>query len=355
MSLETSIFIAIALLLGNAYFVGAEFGLISVRRTAIELRALKGSRAAKITLDAMENVSLMLAGAQLGVTVCSLGLGAIAEPMIVHLLEPLFEALGVSAAFLHPISFAVALAIMVYLHVVIGETIPKNIALADSEHTAIVLIPPLAVMVKFLRPIVVGLNNFANGCLKLFGVKTKGEIPSAFTRDEVAGFVQESHREGLLSENEQYLLTGVLSLDEKSVGSVVVNLNKLTILKPSVTPAEIEKHVEQTGFSRFPISNLKGGLAGYIHLKDILQIDQIHKNEPLPKSYIRPLSVVPIDVSLRRGLSIMQHSHSHFAQVRNGKTTVGVVMLEDILEELVGEIHDDSRKELDARVASGLN
>src|SRR5690606_10709096 len=119
----------VILLLGNAFFVGAEFGLISARRSAIELRALDGSRRAKITLGAMEQVSLMLAGAQLGITLCSLGLGAIGEPFIAHFLEQPFHDLGLASWLLHPVSFAVALILLTYLHVVFGEMVPKNIAL----------------------------------------------------------------------------------------------------------------------------------------------------------------------------------------------------------------------------------
>ena len=139
----TQLLLAVSMLVGNAFFVGAEFGLVSSRRSNIELEALNGSRAAKITLGAMERVSLMLAGAQLGVTVCSLIFGAVAEPLVAHHLEQPFHTLGLSEGLLHPISFVIALILMTYLHVVLGEMVPKNLALAGPTKAALWLTPPL--------------------------------------------------------------------------------------------------------------------------------------------------------------------------------------------------------------------
>lgn len=343
MSVEIALFIAVAMLVGNAFFVGAEFGLISTRRSSIEIRALKGSRAAKTTLDAMEHISHMLAGAQLGVTLCSLVLGAVGEPLFAHLFEPFFETLGISASLLHPLSFVFALITMVYLHVVIGEMVPKNIALADPERAALLLIPPLVFILNFVNPIVRGLNAVANGCLRIFRVKPKAEIPSTFNRDEVAGFVEESHREGLLSEDEKHLLSGVLRFEERTVESILLPLNDTIVVDEKSTPARIEQLVAKTGFSRFPTSDNHGNLSGYIHLKDILKIDAAKQNDSLGGSHTRPLATVRAGTSLSGALGIMQHAHAHLARVTGpGGAILGIIMLEDVLEELVGEIHDDA-------------
>jgi len=149
-----AIAVAVALLAGNAFFVGAEFALIAARRTQIEPRAAEGSRAARLTLRAMERVSLMMAGAQLGITMCSLGLGAIGEPAVAHVLEIPLGALGVSGALLHTIAFAIALAIVVFLHMVLGEMVPKNIAIAGPERSALVLGPALYGVVTVLKPLI---------------------------------------------------------------------------------------------------------------------------------------------------------------------------------------------------------
>ena len=171
MSDATAIAVAVVLLGANAFFVGAEFALISARRATIEPRAAAGSRRARTTLAAMENVSLMMAGAQLGITICSLGLGAIGEPAVAHLIEAPFASAGVPGALLHPIAFTIALAIVVFAHVVIGEMVPKNIALAGPDRAALLLAPPLAFIVRVLKPVIAVLNAVAN--LSLRAVKVQ--------------------------------------------------------------------------------------------------------------------------------------------------------------------------------------
>lgn len=345
MSIGFDLFIAGLMLLGNAFFVGAEFGLVAARRSSIELMALSGSRAAKITLDAMEHVSLMLAGAQLGVTTCSLILGAVGEPLFAHLLTKPFDILDVPDAFIHPASLIIALIVMVYLHVVIGEMVPKNLALANPDRAAMLLIPPLAVMVRLARPVVLALNAMADGGLRLVGVKPQREVASAFTRDEVAGFVKESRREGLLNEDEEQLLAGALRFDERTVQSVLLHDAKLVTVTPQTTPGEVEQLAATTGFSRFPVRNSKNRLTGYVHLKDMLGISESKHGEPIPTDIIRPLIEVKERASLRTTLSSLQRANSHLALVLGkGGKTLGVVALEDVLEELVGEIRDDSRK-----------
>jgi CBS domain containing-hemolysin-like protein len=346
MSVESALLVALAMLLGNAFFVGAEFGLVSARRSSIELRALNGSRRARVTLDAMEHVSLMLAGAQLGVTLCSLVLGAVGEPLFSGLLEAPFAVIGVPEAALHPVSWTLALALMVYAHVVIGEMVPKNLALANPDRAALWLTPVLALMVRVTKPLVVGLNALANGSLRAAGIKPQREIPSTFTRDEVAGFVKESRREGLLSEDEEQLLAGALRFDARTVKSVLLPIEKLVTVAPKATPAEVEALAAQTGFSRFPVKDKRGRLTGYIHLKDILKIPESAQTEPVPVKDIRRLAEVSDRAPLRSTLTAMQRSGSHLAKVmgRSGKT-LGVIALEDGLEELVGEIRDDSQKQ----------
>lgn len=344
MSFEIALSIALLMLAGNAFFVGAEFGLISARRSSIELKALRGSKAAKITLNAMENISLMLAGAQLGITICSLVLGAVGEPLFAHLLEAPLYALGLSESLIHPVAFILALSTMVYLHVVIGEMVPKNLALANPDKTTILLTPPLVFIVKITRPIVVLLNAIANKTLELVGIKTTKEVASAFTRDEVAGFVEESKREGLLSEDEGELLSNALGLHEKTVTVAMLPTNKLICINYQSTPAEVEKLSAKTGYSRFPILNEQSVPTHYIHLKDILGISNSEHKSPIPKAVMRPLAKISGRATMRTALAIMQRSGTHLASVtdRNSKV-IGIIALEDLLEEFVGEIRDDSK------------
>src|SRR5665811_158579 len=178
MGTGTAIILSLGLLGLNAFFVGAEFALISARRSEIEPRAEEGGRRAKITLGAMERVSLMMAGAQLGITACSLGLGYLGEPAVAHLLEGPFESIGMPESLLHPVSLVVALSIIGFLHVVLGEMVPKNIALAMPDRAALALGPPMNLVVRALHPAIGSLNWIANGILRLARVPVQDEAVS---------------------------------------------------------------------------------------------------------------------------------------------------------------------------------
>lgn len=174
---------AIQLLIGlltlvvNAFFVGAEFALISVRRSQVEPEAEAGDRRARSVIWGLEHVSALLAAAQLGITLCTLVLGIVAEPAIANLLEPVFNAVGVPHGLIHPISFVIALTLATYLHMLLGEMVPKNIALAEPKRTALLLGPPLVTLARTLRPVIFTVNAFANGLLKLLRVEAKGRWP----------------------------------------------------------------------------------------------------------------------------------------------------------------------------------
>lgn len=331
------VLVAVVLLGANAFFVGAEFALVSARRSSIEPLAEAGSRRARTTLGAMEQVSMMMAGAQLGITVCSLGLGAIGEPAVAHLLEPLFDAVGVPEGAVYPISFVIALTVVVALHVVIGEMVPKNLALAGPDRAALALAPPLLVVVTVLRPVIWLLNKVANGVLRLLGVEPKDEVTSSFTRDEVAGLLDESRAGGLLDAGEHDLLTGALTLEDRDTRSVLIGRAELTVLSPDDDALAVERVAAETGFSRFPV--VAGGeLTGYVHVKDVLVADG--RPDVLVADITRPLPRVAAEADLRSTLQTMQAGRAQLAAVVDGGRVVGVVALEDILEELVGEIRD---------------
>ncbi|TFD52947.1 HlyC/CorC family transporter [Cryobacterium frigoriphilum] len=343
MSTTAGLLLTVGLLLVNAFFVGAEFALISARRTIVEPKALAGSRSAQITLKAMENVSLMMAGAQLGITICSLALGALSEPAIASLLEGPFAAMGVPDAFVHPIAFAIALSLVTYLHVVFGEMVPKNIALAGPERMAMLLAPPLVAIVTVLFPLLWVMNAIANAFLRLMKVEPKNEVTSVFTRDEVAALVEESRHGGMLDVNDEKLLLGALTFAERDVSSVLIPVQSLTTLATDVTPAQAEA-VAIGGFSRFPVRAADGLLVGYVHIKDLLEIEAERRDLPMDPALMRTLPDVRMDMPLRQALTAMQGSGAHLARAidANG-VTLGILTLEDVLEELVGQIRDDSR------------
>ncbi|HSE55858.1 MAG TPA: hemolysin family protein [Nocardioidaceae bacterium] len=346
MSDLSAVLVALALLAANAFFVGSEFALISARRTQIEPRAAAGSRMARTTLRAMENVSLVMAGAQLGITVASLGLGAIGEPAVAHLIEPAFHALGLSDRLLHPVAFVVAMSIVVYLHVVLGEMVPKNIAIAGPERAALVLGPPMMVVVTVLKPLVIALNGISNGVLRLMRIEPKDEVTSAFTREEVAALVDESRGEGLLPEDEYDRLAGALGFTERTVTSVLMSAEDLTTVPRGATVADVEEVCAATGYSRFPVTNGDDELIGYLHIKDVLETEPARRARIVDLKWVRPFATVrPHDV-LHDALETLQRRGAHMGRVvADDGAVLGLVTLEDVLEELVGEIRDAAHAE----------
>lgn len=346
MSDYLGLIVAVLLLAFNAFFVGAEFALISARRSQIEPRALAGSRMARTTLHAMENVSLMMAGAQLGITICSVGLGAVGEPAVAHLLEPVFEALSVPHGLVHPISFVIALVVVVFLHVVLGEMVPKNIAIAGPDRAALVLGPPMLGVVTVLRPIIVALNAIANGTLRLLKVEPKDEISSSFTREEVAALVEESRGEGLLEADEYDRLAGALGFTEKTVAAVLMPRATLSTVLRGSSPADVEALCAATGFSRFPVEGEDGELLGYLHIKDVLEPDEERRQRPIEDKWIRPFAPVTQEDALHDVLEQLQRRGAHMARVVDvDGVTLGLATLEDVIEELIGEIRDAAHLE----------
>jgi CBS domain containing-hemolysin-like protein len=340
----SAIALTVLLLLGNAFFVAAEFALVSARRTQIEPRAEAGNRFARTTLRAMENMSEVIAVNQLGITICSLVLGAVAEPAIAQLIEPVLHDLDVPESFLHPIAFAVGLAIVVFLHVVMGEMIPKNIALAGPDRAALVLGTPVWAFVTLMRPVIKVINAVARGLLRLVGVSLMDEVSSTYTREEVAALVEESRGEGLLQDDEYDRLAGALGFTERTVSAVLMRPDTLTTVARMATVAEVEDVCAATGYSRFPVTDAGDAASapvGYLHIKDVLEPDETRRQRQIEPRWIRPLAPVRSSDSLHEALEILQRRGSHMATVADDDGTyVGLATLEDVIEELVGEIRD---------------
>ena len=326
------------LLLANAFFVGAEFAIISARRSSIEPRAAAGSRAARTVLWAMENVSLMLATAQLGITVCSVTLGVVAEPALAHALEPVLESLGVPLAATHGVAVAIALLVIVGLHVVVGEMVPKNAAVSSPDRAALVFGPPLVAIARAARPIIGALNWVANGIVRLLGFEPKDEVTSAFTADEVHSIVERSSAEGTISDPTG-LLTTAIEFSERSVDEVMVPADQVHAVPRGVTVDGLEDAATRTGFSRFPVSE-DGALVGYLHIKDALYARPGEREEPIQAWRVRDLPTIAHDSQVESALALMRRSGAHVAAVTRDSTTLGIVFLEDIIEELVGEVRD---------------
>ncbi|UOX91443.1 hemolysin family protein [Amycolatopsis sp. FBCC-B4732] len=336
-----NIALVVVLLLANAFFVGAEFTLISSRRDRLEALLEQGKTRAKIVINASKHVSLMLAGAQLGITICSLLLGRLGEPAIAHRLSAFFDLLGLPEALLHAVSFAIALAFITVLHVLIGEMVPKNLAIAEPERLALWLVPVHVGWVKLANPFIWLLNFVANSLLRAVKVEPKDELETAYTSDELAELLSESRREGLLDQSEHQRLAQTLSSTQKTVADVLVPTAELTTLPCAPTLGDVERAVSSTGFSRFPVCTDDGRLTGYIHVKDVLDLAGQDPATLVPSGKTRQLTELRADSRLDVALSAMRKEGSHLARALDPSGgAVGVVALEDLVEEYVGTVRD---------------
>ncbi|WP_102143806.1 hemolysin family protein [Mycobacterium hubeiense] len=338
------------LLLGvNAFFVGSEFALISARRDRLEALAEQGKKSAVTVIRAGENLSLMLAGAQLGITICSILLGRVGEPAVAHLLEKPFHLVGISDAVLHTVSFFVALSIVVTLHVLLGEMVPKNIAIAGPETTAMLLIPTYLVWIRLARPLIAFYNWCANVTLRAVRVQPRDELEVTVSTVELSEMIAESLSEGLLDPEEHGRLTRALQIRTRVVDDVAVPLDEIHAVPVAAegtgpTVGAVERALTDTGYSRFPVADAAGEFIGYLHIKDVLALAD-KPDAVLDRSMVRPLPRVSASLPLPDALSKLRRDNAHLALVTaaDGRVTA-MVALEDLVEDLVGTVRDGTHR-----------
>ncbi|THJ46352.1 hemolysin family protein [Candidatus Frankia alpina] len=354
----------LALIAGNAFFVGAEFAFVSARRDRLEPMVEAGDKRARSVIGTLEHLSPLLAATQLGITLCSLALGAVAEPAVAHLLTDLLHALAVPAAAQHAIAFAVALTIVSALHIVLGEIVPKNLSIAGPERALVWLGPPLIAFARATSPFVLLLNTVANRVLRLLRVEPRDELASAYTPQELAAIIAESKQEGLLEQAEHERLTSALELSDRDAGAVMIPLAQAVTIAWTTTARELEDVVARTGYSRFPVrapdaattpsSDAGSGrgtadgmeIAGFLHAKDVLGIAPEDLDTPLAPLRLHRMVELATDTSLDRVLRRMQRAGGHLGRVVDAAgTTVGVIAMEDVVEQFVGEVTDASHRD----------
>ncbi len=345
------ILLTVVLLAGNAFFVAAEFALISARRDRLEALVAQGKKKAQTVIEAGENLSIMLAAAQLGITICSILLGRVGEPAIAHLIERPFELLGLPEQLLHPVGFTLALTIVVILHILLGEMVPKNIALAGPERSALLLVPIHLMWLRIARPLIALYNLAANMTLRMLRIEPKDELDATVSTLELAEMIGESRSEGLLDEEEHRRLTQALGTSEQIVGDVMVPLaqaRSVPLIGNGTTLGEVEAAVSETGFSRYPVAASDGSLVGYLHIKDVLDEvadDNAGPDTVIPRTDIRPLPTVSTGTPLYEALARLRRTSSHLGRVVDSRgNTVGVVALEDLIEEFVGTVRDGTHR-----------
>ncbi|GAA3233629.1 hemolysin family protein [Pseudonocardia petroleophila] len=331
---------AVLLLAANAFFVGAEFALVSARRDRLESMADSGQGSAAVVLRAHADLSRMLAASQLGITICSLLLGRLGEPAVAHLIEGPLAFVGLPEAVLHPLAFAISLAVVVVAHMVLGEMVPKNIAIAGPEAAAMWLVPPFLVFTTVARPLIAFFNFLANGVLRLVGVEPRDELEAAFTSGELADLITESRREGFLDDEETSRLTRTLRSAQATVADVLITAGDLVTLPPHPVVGDVARAVADTGYSRFPLRARDGRLTGYLHVKDILDLAD-DEAAAVPPARVRALPEVSTGARLDEALAVLRRHRAHLGRaVGPDGGTAGVVTMEDLIERYVGNVRD---------------
>ena len=334
------------LILINGLFVAAEFAIIGVRPTRVEQLAAGGNRAASWVLGILDDrrkIDRYIATAQLGITLASLGLGMYAEPAIAHLIEnPLHDWFGLEGAIVHTISFILALAAITYLHVVVGEMVPKSLALQNAEGTVLTLATPMRLIGKLFSIPVTLLNRIGLGMLKLLRIPTPGEDSRLYSLDELELLVSESYAEGLLEDYQHALVTNILEFSEEQVEQVMMPRTKMTAIPDDIEEDDLLDLVLTAPYTRLPVyGTTVDDVIGVLHLKDLVR-QQLSEQPFELCALLRPISFVPETLPVRTLLAEFQRQHQQMAIVigEHGGTS-GLVTMEDILEEVVGEVRDE--------------
>ena len=337
--------LAAVLLTLNGFFVAAEFALLAARRSRIEQLAAEGDRRAVSALAGIRELTLMLAGAQLGITMCSLGLGAVAEPAIAHIVEALLgELISLSETALHVIGFTLGLSLVVFLHMVVGEMAPKSWAISDPERSSLLLARPFRTFVRVFQPIIWFLNSVANVVVRLAGVEPQDERAMAHSPTDLILLLDESAGHGDIKAEDHQLLTRSLELSGLTAADAMTVRRDIVSMPAEATAAEVAAEAHRTGRTRIVIhENDLDHCLGFIHAKDLLRLENGAWTTTSARSMVRPLMVTPEHHRLEDLLVEMRTERTHISvAVDEHGVVVGLVTLEDVFEELIGDFDDES-------------
>jgi CBS domain containing-hemolysin-like protein len=324
-----------ALLLLNAFFVAAEYGLVTARRTRITELRDQGNRRARVVLRLTSNPNRFIAAMQLGVTITSLAIGALGEPVFAHIFEPIPATI---------VSFALAFLLITYLHVVIGELIPKGIALGHPETTALVVSSPVRTFFVVFKPLIWVLEKSSDGALRLLGLEPPGEERGVYSEAELKMLLSRSTQEGEIEKQEQEMLYKVFDFADKEVSAVMVPRPEVVALSVDLPPEECLAAVVDSPFTRYPVyRESPDTVLGILHVRDLFSalVDRGIANVQVA-DLVRPAHFVPETKDLAAMLTEFRRTNQHMAIVVDEYGSMeGIVTLEDLLEEIVGEIEDE--------------
>jgi CBS domain containing-hemolysin-like protein len=336
----------VALLAANAFFVAAEFALVKAKGFRIQTDADAGNSSAQLTLKIQANLESYLAACQLGITMASLGLGWIGEPAVAALLLPLLQPLGLSDAAIHQIAFLTGFLIFSSLHIVIGEQVPKSFAIRQPERVSMMTALPLQLFYWFAFPLTWVLDRASRGTLRLLGVEesTHGD---ALTLQEFKGVVATSRKHGKISRTRATMMKNLIELDERPVGWVMVPRHEVTVLRTSATDEDNLRKIADKKHSRYPLLDEENDVLGVVILKDVYLATLDGDDHSLGdlQQLCRAPVFVPERQTVSRTFETLRAQSVHMAIVVDEYGEIsGIVTMEDLLEEIVGEIRDEKDK-----------
>ena len=326
------------LVLFNGAFVALEFGLLGAMKSAIDTEATAGRKSALAAQRLQRDVLTTLGGAQLGITICSLVIGRLAEPAVASVIERLVnEFAEISETVLHSVSFAIALALVVVVHMVLGEMVPKNLAITGPEKTLLLLARPMALYLSLARPLIRMFQGFSNGLLSMFRVEPTSELDESTTSAELALMVDESHDQGLIDSQEYALIESAIAFGQMPATSVMAQIDHVHSVSVDSEIVEIEDQIVKTGHTRLVVHGADmNDVRGFVHSKDLLGIKE--KKQCLAPDLIRPMLRVDPESTLPDVLQLMRRSQIHLAVVTSEGTTIGGLTLDDVMRGLVGPL-----------------
>jgi CBS domain containing-hemolysin-like protein len=328
----------------NAFFVAAEFALVAVRRTRVEELVKNGRPRAESLLEAVEQLNESVAAAQLGITVASLALGLVSEPALASLIGPLFEALpaGVQGPISHAVSIIVTLGLVTYLHVVFGEQMPKIAALQSAERIALFVAPPLRVFSRVSWPAIWLMNGTSTLVLRALGYKPAAEAERVHSVEELRLLVEDTEEAGLLDSEEADYVLNIFALSDKKVRDVMVPWNKVMALELTTPPERILEAVREGAHTRMPVyAGTKDEIVGIVNTKDLFFLFSLRGVVNLDDARYDALFLPP-DAPVSVALRLFRKTHRPMAIVRDAEgTALGILTLEDVLEEIIGDIEDE--------------
>jgi CBS domain containing-hemolysin-like protein len=323
--------IAVALVALSAFFFAVEFALVAARRYRRE-EAAETSAAARAALRSARDISLLLAGSQLGITLCTLGLGAVAKPAVHDLLLPVFTTWGLPEVTADVVAFVVALVVVTFVHLVIGEMAPKSWAIAHPERSAILLALPMRAFMTVTRPVLVALNALANVCLRRVGVEPVDELNAGHNPDDLRELVAHSAETGTLDRERHDRLVTALELDSATLGTLVRPHAEVSTVGADADAEEIRELTRRTGHLRLVVRDGEQ-LVGVVHVRDALAAPA----DTRARSLMHPVLTLSADEPAYAALRTMRERRSHLTLVRDGSELVGVVTMQDLLDRLLPE------------------